>query len=325
MPTAAVTSSRIAEARFAAIGTTNRILVTRPEFLTEATLLAREHLADLDAAVSRFRPDSEVSSLCRLATDRPARVLASPMFADYLRAGLRAARLTDGLVDPSVGSALAASGYDADLDIVRRRPVPAPGVPVRPVPPRAAPAGVPGWRMIAVDDLDRVQVAPGTLIDLGASAKAAAADRIAADLADRLPGGFLVNLGGDIATSGELPPGGWLIGVEDAVGRIVQVVTGHGQAFATSSTQKRTWRSGDPDAPVSHHIVDPRTGRAAVTSWAQVTCAAATCLEANAAATAAVILGEAAPAWLAGNGIPARLDDQDGTHTTTPGWPTEGS
>jgi len=75
-----------------------------------------------------------------------------------------------------------------------------------------------------------------------------------------------------------------------------------------------------------HHIIDPRSGVSAPSIWNQTTCAAVTALEANAASTAAVVLGDAAPAWLTERGIPARLDGADGRTITTPGWPsTEGS
>lgn len=309
------------ETRFAAIGTTNHILVTDPVVLIEATAIAKDHLAQLDAAVSRFRDDSEVSALARRAAFGPAWCFASATFADYLRDALHAARITDGLVDPTIGAAVVASGYDADLDVVRARPaMPFPTMPFPTMASHTMP-GIPGWQRVRVDDTNRIEVPAGTLIDLGATAKAAAADRIARMLAQRLPGGFVVNLGGDIATSGQLPQGGWRIGVEAADGHVLQVVTGSGQAFATSSTQKRTWTTGA--ATTRHHIVDPRTGTTADTPWAQVTCAAATALEANAASTAAIILGTHAPAWLAGHGIPARLDGLDGSVTTTPGWPVE--
>lgn len=319
-------------ASFAAIGTANRVLTTRPETLGPALAIAREHLAELDAAVSRFRPDSEVSSLARRAQNGPAWAYVSATFAHYLDRGLHAARLTGGLVDATIGAALVQAGYDVDLDVVRAR---------RARPTRSAdlvihappalrpdlpdhPGSIPGWRAIQFDPLSRRVVAPqGTLIDLGASAKAAAADRIADLLAAALPGGFLVNLGGDIASSGELPVGGWDIGVESADGRILQVVSGTGQAFATSSTQKRTWATADAAQPDRHHILDPRTGRSAQTRWAQVTCAAVSALEANAASTAAIILDGEAPAWLAKNGIPARLDTLDGAVVTTPGWTLE--
>ncbi len=303
----------IGSSTFSAIGTTNRVLTTDPGVLAEAVLTAKDHLATLDEAVSRFRPDSEVSRLAIRAAHGPAWAFASPVLATYLRAALRAAELTDGLVDPTVGTAVVASGYDADLDLVRARDHAVGATPAD------APAAVPGWRAVTLDEAtDRVTVPQGCLLDLGASAKGEAADTIAGLLAGRLPGGFLVSLGGDIAVSGEIPEGGWRVGVEDASGRVVQVVTSTGQAIATSSTRLRTWSAADGPR---HHIVDPRTGRTAAAVWAQVTCAGATALEANAASTAAVVLGDEAPSWLAARGIPARLEGVDGSVHLTAGWP----
>ncbi len=299
----------VASVTFSAIGTSVRVVVTEPGTLGEAEALTRDHLVALDRAASRFRPDSEVSRLALAASAGPATATVSPVLASSIRAALRAARLTDGLVDPTVGRAVAASGYDADLEVVRARTAAG-----------GRRAEVPGWRQVTIDPVtDRVEVPAGCLLDLGATAKAHAADEIARHLATRLPGGFLVDLGGDIALSGRAPDGGWQVGVEDAEGEVVQVIgLRGGQAVATSSTRLRTWSVSD--GTTRHHVVDPRTGRTASTTWAQVSVVAATALEANAASTAAVVLGEAAPAWLGRTGLPARLDS--GTHVvTTAGWP----
>jgi thiamine biosynthesis lipoprotein len=240
----------------------------------------------------------------------------SPVFAASLAAALRSARLTDGLVDLTVGAAVVASGYDADLAVVSARNDSARDIDEH--------APVPGWRSVDLDEsLRRVRVPAGTVLDLGASAKAWAADAIAARLAESLEGGFLVNLGGDLAVSGELPEGGWQVAVEGTAGEVRQVVASHGQAFATSSTGRRTWTR---DGRARHHIVDPRTGLTAPAVWEQVTCAGATAVEANAASTAAVVLGPEAPAWLAARGIPARLDPAGGgAVVATPGWPVPGT
>jgi thiamine biosynthesis lipoprotein len=292
-----------------AFGTTNSLVVTQPDVVDDAAQIALAHLADVDRAVSRFRPDSEVSRLAARAEHGSVDAFVTTTFTAYLGAALRAARLTGGLVDPTVGSAVVATGYDADIAQVRERGTFE----------RTRIASVPRWHTVHLNpSARRVEIARGTLLDLGASAKAHAADTVAAMLAEALPGGFLVNLGGDIAVGGELPRGGWSLGIDDAAGRTLQVVTSTGQALATSSTQRRAWL-GD-DGP-HHHIVDPRTGRTAATVWAQVSCAGATCLEANAASTAAIVLGEAAPEWLAAQAIPARLDAVDGRIIRTPGWP----
>ena len=122
MTTVAPPQAQTPSTRFHAIGTTHRIHVTEPATLIDATAIAREELAQLDLAASRFRPDSEVSRLAARAAYGPAWVFASPTLVHYLGEALRAARLTDGLVDPTVGAAVAASGYDADLLLVQRRP-----------------------------------------------------------------------------------------------------------------------------------------------------------------------------------------------------------
>jgi thiamine biosynthesis lipoprotein len=312
-----------ASAAFEAIGTRHHLIATRPETLGAAIAIARDLLSGLDAAVSRFRPDSEVSALARQRGARAATALVSPVFAASLAAALRTARLTDGLVDPTVGGAVIASGYDADLAVVRARTGPD-GAAGQPPVPGTVTVPVPGWRSVELDQaLRRVRVPVGTVLDLGASAKAWAADTIAVRLAASLDGGFLVNLGGDLAVSGDLPADGWQVAVEGTAGEARQVVASHGQAFATSSTGRRTWTQ---DGRLRHHIVDPRTGRTAEAVWEQVTCAGATAVEANAASTAAVVLGQEAPEWLAARGIPARLDPAGGgAVVTTPGWPQPGT
>jgi len=297
------------EAHFDAIGTTNRIIATDQTALATAVGLAKDYLSDLDRAVSRFRDDSEVSRLAATAANGTTWCWGSPLFLDHLDAALRAARLSDGLVDFTVGSAMVAAGYDTDLEAVRARP----GFTLR-----LEGVRVPGWESVGRTSDGRITTPRGTVLDFGSTAKARAADVIARRLALTLPGGFLVNLGGDIAPSGTAPAGGWRIGVEAADGSVLQVVSVTNQGVATSSTQLRRWQT---DAGTVHHIIDPRTGRPAPLTWAQVTCIAADTLEANTASTAALVLGEDAPDWLIRKGVAARLDRPDGSVTFTPGWP----
>ena len=304
----ATPSAGIAESGFQAIGTTCRLLVTAPGVLDAATVMARDHIAQLDAAASRFRPDSEVSRLAALAAAGPVSRLVSFLLADHVRAALEMSELTDGLVDPTVGAAVIASGYDADIDEIRASSASRGGDPVP----------VPGWRTLTISDANIVSVPQGMVIDLGATAKAHASDTIARQLAARFRGGFLVNLGGDIAISGDLPETGWHIGVELADGREAQVIRSDGSAVCTSSTRLRTWTSGGERR---HHIIDPRTGASAEPVWASVTCAAPSAIVANAMSTAAIVLGREAPAWLEAKGVTARLDAADGTVTLVNGWP----
>ncbi|MHA7277641.1 FAD:protein FMN transferase [Arthrobacter sp. Hz1] len=296
---------------FPAIGTTVGLHVTEQLRLEPAAEYVRTYLRGLDDSVSRFRADSELGVINRRAVSGPVTVDVSALFAEVLGAALETAELTDGLVDPTIGSALIRSGYDVDMSAVASRDDWT--MPNRPVP-------APGWKLLYFDPVTGVLGVPqGMVLDFGASAKAYAADSIAGTLAQTLPGGFLVDLGGDIAVAGSPPAGGWLVGVEQAGGTIGQVVTIHRQALATSSTRLRTWIRGGERI---HHIFDPRTGDTAVPVWAEVTCAGATVVEANAASTAAVILGEEAPGWLAFNGISARLRRPDGAVVRTGGWPS---
>ena len=298
---------------FSAIGCEHTILTLDSAALAPGAELAESVVEELDLVASRFRPDSEVSRIAERAVSVDVVVVVSPLLGGCVEAALHAADITDGLVDPTVGRAVAACGYDADLEVVRGRPTDLGAG-------DGAPVGVvPGWRTVGYDARTRLLTVPGgSLLDLGATGKAFAADVIAARLAEQLPGGFLVNLGGDIAVSGELPGDGWEIGVEDHHGVTRQVVVSRGQAVASSSTQLRRWTHG---AEQRHHILDPRTGRTAASVWAQVSCAGVSAVEANAASTAAVILGTDAPAWLQGRGVPARLDGVTGGVVVTPGWP----
>jgi thiamine biosynthesis lipoprotein len=187
---------------------------------------------------------------------------------------------------------------------------------------------IPGWRSVGVDvDRQRLTVPPGVWLDLGATVKGWAADRAAARIADVVGCGVLVSLGGDTAVAGEPPDGGWRIRVQDrtalpgeAADGPSQVVTIRDGGLATSSTAARRWRRG---GDVLHHILDPRTGRPAAPVWRTVSVAAATCADANTAATAAVIRGRQALPWLSGLRLPARLVGQDGTVHALSAWPDE--
>ncbi|MEV0907433.1 FAD:protein FMN transferase [Streptomyces hokutonensis] len=309
------TLRRTAAADWRALGTTVRLVVTDPALLDSCNLLLARHLAEVDAACSRFRPDSELAAL-DTSLGRP--VTVSPLLAEALAVALRAAEATDGAVDPTVGSAMNAIGYDRDFTLVREddRPV------------RLTVKRAPGWRLIDLDrTTDTVTVPVGVRLDLGATAKAWAADKAAAMLAEVAGCGVLVSLGGDTAVAGEPPAGGWNIRVQDITGSVDETPAQGTYAtiglrsggLATSGTAARNWRRGGHEL---HHIVDPRTGLPVRSPWRTVSVAAATCADANAASTAAMVKGAGAERWLTRLGLPARLVAQDGTVVTTPGWPT---
>jgi thiamine biosynthesis lipoprotein len=283
------------------------LVVTDPDSLADAKREVDSELDAVDAAASRFRPDSEITRLAASA-GRPIEV--SETLANLLDAALTAAGQTDGDVDPTVGAAMVALGYDADIATLGHAG------------PLAASVITPAiWSMVTLDDRV-VSVPPGILLDLGATAKAVAADQCALHAYDASGSGVLVNLGGDIATAGPAPDGGWQVLVRDIDDDPASsVALPSGAALATSSTVRRRWRNGDA---LLHHILDPRTARPAEPVWRTVSVAAQTCYAANTVALAAVVRGWAALDWIRTLGMPARLVDGNRVVHTIGGWPVPG-
>ncbi|MCU1679735.1 MAG: thiamine biosynthesis protein [Amycolatopsis sp.] len=292
---------------FRALGTSAVVLVTEPGRVRAAERTVRARLDALDLACSRFRADSELS---RLRAGVATRI--SPLLAEALAVALRAAGVTGGLVDPTVGTAVRELGYDRDFATMAKDDP-------RPFLPRPAP----GWHRVLLDVRTGEVVVPrGVEIDLGATAKAMAADGAAQAVAREAGCGALVNLGGDIGVAGPPPPGGWQIAVADdhALARrepqtTVSIRSG---GLATSSTTVRSWTRAGRRV---HHIVDPRTGESPEPCWRTVSVAAGSCVDANIATTASILLGRDAPAWLGERRLPARLVRVTGEVVELGGWP----
>jgi len=305
-----VTETEPAAAEGRALGCGTRLVVTLPDRLDAARGAMDDVLRRIDEACSRFRADSEISAL-NSAAGKVVRI--SPLLAAALEVALRAARVTGGAVDPTVGSALRVTGYDRDYDTL-----PAIGEPIR-----LLVRPVPGWRTVQLDRVAGTAWLPeGVELDLGATAKAFAADLAALSAARAAGAGVLVSLGGDISVSGAPPEGGWRIQVgEDSSAPISdqeETVAIQEGGLATSSTTVRRWRRG---AVELHHLINPETGLPVDGPWRTATVAAASCVDANTATTAAIVLGEGAVAWLEAMALPARLVDRDGAVSRVAGWP----
>lgn len=303
----------IATASWSALGTTATLCVNEARGLRQARAVLARELAEVDETCSRFRNDSELS---RLNARAGRFVVVSSRLFGAIKLALHAAKQTEGLVDPTIGQTLRLAGYDQTFELVRRREAST---------FVARFATVPSWRLIEIDaDRSTVRVPPGTELDLGATAKAFAADQAARIAAQEVDGGVLVSLGGDIAVSGEPPEGGWSIQLADdhaarfsGSGPAISIRSG---GIASSGTAVRTWRSGQVSL---HHIIDPRTGQPAVTPWQTVTVAARSCVDANVASTAAIVLGKHAPQWLSDRQLPARLKSATGSVVFISDWPEE--
>jgi len=299
----------VAVAERAALGTSARVVVWPPGNLGQACTAVDDVLAALDRQASRFREDSELGWLHAAGGGT---FLLSTGLAEAVGVALAAARWTGGLTDPTVGDALVRLGYDRDFaDIGEDGELLGAAVPAA------------GWQMVRLDG-PLLRLPRGIRLDLGATAKGLGADRAvrAAMDASGRHGGVLVSLGGDIAVAGTPPRDGWPVTVAEEPdpdgaprGQLVRLRAG---AVATSSVTVRKWHCG---GTALHHIVDPRTGWPADGPWRTATVAAATCADANAASTAAIVAGAAAEDWLVTAGLPSRLTGHDGRVRDLNGWP----
>ena len=278
----------------------------------------RDELEAIDAAASRFRPDSELS---RVNCSGGAWVPIGPLLRDAIALAIWAARVSHGAVDPTLGRDLIELGYDRDWRELEAATGEA---------GYRAPALTPGrrkdseaWTLVELDDAGpRARCPSGVMLDLGATAKALAADRAARAAAEVTGAGVLVALGGDIAVRGLAPAAGWRVYVTDdhrsgadAPGQTVLVASG---GLATSSTTVRNWaREGER----VHHILNPRDRLPVRSRWRTASVAAASCAEANIASTAAIVFGDAAVRWLDHQQLPARLVDTSGNVRLVAGWP----
>lgn len=291
-------------ATFRAIGTTVYVGVRDADELRLARRLAAEILVDVDEVCSRFRADSDLS---RVNASPGSWVEVDPLLSAAVDIAIGAARQTGGLVHPLLGRPLVQLGYDRDFDelveVEHEAPVETPGIDA--------------WCEIARDGSGRLRIPPGTALDLGATGKAWAADLIATAYEQNLCGSAVISVGGDlrIASPDGTP---WLVAVSERPGDEGTLVALDSGGMATSTTQVRRWtRAGTR----RHHVIDPRTGLPAAERWRTVTATGTTCTAANTASTAAIVLGEAAPDWLASRSVTARLVAHDGSVHRVGAWP----
>jgi thiamine biosynthesis lipoprotein len=268
----------VEQLHFRVMGTDAHVAVCDgPSGLCEHAVSA---LDALESRWSRFRDDSEISRL-NAAAGRP--VVVSPVTFELLRRAVRAWERSHGAFDPTVLTALAASGYDRDFAEVA--PDAADG--------GAAPSPPPGAGVIELDvTVGAVRLPPGAAVDVGGIAKGVAADLVAVELLGLGARGVCVNVGGDLRVSGVPPSGeGWGIEIEREPGTATArdapdvIVVAEG-GIATTSRRRRVWRRGGEER---HHIIDPRSGRAARVPWTSVTVVAGTAGDAEPAATTAFL------------------------------------
>ncbi len=246
----------------------------------------RELFEERDAVFSRFRPESELE---RVNAAGKA-TLVSPLFAQAVENALWAAEVSGGLVDPTLGAAIEAAGYDRDFAALEPDARPA----AAPVPARPGAVSLFGGVLV---------LHGGVTLDLNGVVKAAAVD----DAVALLGGPGFVSAGGDLATRGDVDvalPGGGAVRLRSG-------------GLATSGRTRRRWLR---DGEEQHHLLDPGTGRPARGPWDEVTVCGSTCLAADVAAKAAFLLGDDGPAWLDERGLPGRFVAADGSVRENRAW-----
>ena len=260
-----------------------------------------------DESLSRFRPESELSALNR-AAGRP--FAASELLFFVTARALRWAQMTDGTFDPTLLRQIELLGYRRTFAEIGT------GGDVPPASCGVAAGG--GWRLVELDpQRRRITLPDGVGLDLGGIAKGMAVDASLDALVSAGLGCALVNAGGDLAVRG-LPPEGdsWPIGLEGVPGEVLLLRRG---ALATSGTRRRRWLQAGAKR---HHLLDPATGFPAEHELATVSVVAASCEEADVAATTAFIRGPARGAeLLAGLGFAGIFVTEAGDVTRAGSWP----
>ena len=267
---------------FRAMGTEIELLV-EAEGADDALAAAESEFHRLEALLSRFRDDSELSQL-----NRDGSIDAGPDLLRVVELALAARERTGGRFDPTVHDAVVAAGYNRTFTAMPSDG-PAAGTPV------------PGGGAVRVDGT-RIELDRGVRIDLGGIGKGYAAERAAEPLATAGP--CLVNAGGDIATRG----GSWPVGVTTGDGTLTLELSG--SALATSGRDRRVWRRGGREL---HHLIDPITGDASASDVMLITVIAADAVDAEVLATSLFLAGmNTAAAAADAAGVPVVLVGEDG-------------
>ena len=235
--------------------------------------------SEVETALSRFSPESELSRLNQ-SGGRP--FIASHLLFTVVAAAKEAAFFTGGIYDPAILPDLLAAGYDRSFEKLSDSP----DGPVYQLNSRF------NWRDIILDtEKSTVTLPAGCGLDLGGIAKGWTVDRVSEGLKNTT--GFAVNAGGDMFVGGKRADGAlWTVGVADPLHPALNVTVLEltDCAVCTSTTAKRRWRRG---GIYGHHLIDPRSGKPAVSAVISATVIAETAVTAEILAKTALILGPA--------------------------------
>ncbi len=255
-----------------------------PAQVRAAGRILTEEADRVEAAASRFRPDSE---LAQVNSSDGARVDIGGLLGELIEVALAGAEASQGLVDPCLGRQVDAAGYRSwaagEVCAVRD----------------PATTAIPGaWQQVELGP-GWVRIPAGVALDLGATAKAWLADEVAERVVDELDVDVVASMGGDLRAIARDED--WVLGADHEVpGLSPHWILVRDAGLATSGQGRRRWQT--PQGP-AHHLIDPRTGTSARTRWWAVSALGASATAANVAATTGMLLDSAAPAWFEQRGL----------------------
>ena len=242
----------------------------------------REALDRVDALMSTYRPDSEVSRFNRHTSEEPLPVAAETLAV--LAAAQEVSAATGGAFDITVGPLVDAWGFGP-----QEVSTPPTAQAVRGLMKRT------GWRKLVLDPHGPAisKEIPQLRIDLSAIAKGYAVDLVAEALEQLGHSQFLVEVGGELRAGGDRADGSpWRVGVErpDGAGRSVHRILQISDTGVATSGDYRNFRQVGGQR--FGHVLDPRTGWPTANQVVSATVLHPSAMRADALATALLVLGE---------------------------------
>ncbi len=266
-----------------AMGTTYAVKLAPAQPLSDSALepiraAIDDAISDVDHAMSTYRADSELSRFNAAGAGEPFELSQATL--QVFRTAAEIGQLTGGALDPTVGPLVNAWGFgpaerqdlsDSDIADLRAQT---------------------GWDKLTIDTQHVTKLVDGVACDLSAIAKGYAVDRVSEILSDLGQPNHMVDIGGEIRTSGVNSEGRpWRIAIEkpETTGGIQRAVSLENLAMATSGDYRNFY---EKDGVRLSHTIDPRTGRPVAHSLASVAVVEPTCMRADGFATALMVLGE---------------------------------
>lgn len=226
--------------------------------------LVAQMKATVDAVnqtMSTWRDDSQIVRFNQ--TNSTDWIEVSDDFAKVMQAALLIAQETDGAFDPTAGVRKRNYNLGPDAGDPATPPI--------------------GYRLVEQLGARIRKSDPAVQLDLDAIAKGYAIDEISDVLTQRGITNHLVEIGGEVRTSGKRPDGTtWPVYIQQPIpqGDIHTELVRANVSVATSGT-----------AYQANHFIDPASGKSVTNTLRSVSVRAPTCIEADALATAYMVMG----------------------------------